>query len=78
MIMLKIINDLFNMPRSITGEPIKKTIKYIKKKIPELYIMRFKSRAKVLIGQSLMNGIFEMHLLKMKKGKKYLILKKIF
>ena len=31
MIMLKIINDLFNMPRSITGEPIKKTIKYIKK-----------------------------------------------
>ena len=37
MIMLKIINDLFNMPRSITGEPIKKTIKYIKKDSRALY-----------------------------------------
>ena len=56
------------MPRSITGEPIKKTIKYIKKN-SELYIMRFKSRAKVFDWTVLMNGIFEMHLLKMKKEK---------
>jgi len=45
--MLEIIKDLFNMPRSITGEPIRKTIKYIKNKIPELNILKFESGAKV-------------------------------
>ena len=44
--MINIIKDLINMPRSITGEPIRKTIKYIKNKIPELEIMRFKSGKK--------------------------------
>ena len=48
--MINIIKDLINMPRSITGEPIRKTIKYIKNKIPELEIMRFKSGKKFLIG----------------------------
>lgn len=41
--MLKIINDLFNMPRSITGEPIRKTLKYIKKETKKLKIIKFKS-----------------------------------
>ena len=34
--MLKIINDLFYMPRSITGEPIRQTLNYIKKKFQNL------------------------------------------
>ena len=41
--MLKIINDLFYMPRSITGEPIRQTLNYIKKKISKLKIIKFKS-----------------------------------
>ena len=44
--MLKIINDLFNMPRSITGEPIRQTLNYIKKKTSKLKIIKFKSGSK--------------------------------
>lgn len=45
--MIKIINDLFNMPRSITGEPIRKTLNYIKNKTSKLNIIKFKSGSKV-------------------------------
>ena len=45
--MLRIIKDLFNMPRSITGEPIKKTLNYIKNEVSNLKILKFKSGTKV-------------------------------
>lgn len=45
--MLKIIKDLINMPRSITGEPIRQTLKYIQNKLPELSVIKFKSGMKV-------------------------------
>ena len=45
--MFRIIKDLFNMPRSITGEPIKKTLGYIKNEISRLKILKFKSGTKV-------------------------------
>ena len=44
--MLNIIKDLFNMPRSITGEPIRKTLKYIKRKTSKLKILKFRSGTK--------------------------------
>ena len=45
--MIKIIKDLFNMPRSITGRSIRQTLKYIKKSIPNLKIIGFKSGTRV-------------------------------
>ena len=45
--MWNIIKDLINMPRSITGEPIRQTLKYINKKIIKLKILKFKSGSKV-------------------------------
>lgn len=45
--MIKIIKDLFNMPRSITGRSIRQTLKYIKKNIPNLKIIGFKSGTRV-------------------------------
>ena len=35
------------MPRSITGEPIKKTLNYIKNEVSNLKILKFKSGTKV-------------------------------
>lgn len=43
----KIIEDLFYMPRSIISEPTKKTLRYIKKEIPKINIIKFKSGKKV-------------------------------
>ena len=45
--MIKIIKDLFNMPRSLMGESTQKTIKYLKKIVPEINVLRFKTGTKV-------------------------------
>jgi aminopeptidase-like protein len=44
--MLKIINDLFYMPRSIMGEPSRQTLFYIKKLVNEIKILKFRSGTK--------------------------------
>ncbi len=41
------IEDLFYMPRSIISEPTRKTMRYIKKHIPKISIIKFKSGKKV-------------------------------
>tara|TARA_B110000967_G_C18898139_1_gene572369 strand:+ start:6 stop:1262 length:1257 start_codon:yes stop_codon:yes gene_type:complete len=45
--MMQIIKDLFFMPRSIMGESTRKTLGYIKKKIPKILIIKFKTDSKV-------------------------------
>ena len=44
--MLKMIRDLFYMPRSIMGEPSRQTLIYIKKLVEEIKIIKFKSGTK--------------------------------
>ena len=44
--MLKMIKDLFYMPRSIMGEPSRQTLIYIKKLVEEIKIIKFKSGTK--------------------------------
>ena len=43
----RIIEDLFYMPRSIISEPTRKTLRYIKKHIPKINIIKFKTGKKV-------------------------------
>ena len=45
--MLEIIKDLFNYPRSITGQATRETLKYIAKKVEKLKIIKFRCGSKV-------------------------------
>ena len=74
--MLKIINDLFNMPRSITGEPIRQTLKYIKNKTLKLKIIKFKSRSKAFDWTVPDEWNIKDAYIKDQKGKKILDFKK--
>ena len=74
--MLKIINDLFNMPRSITGEPIRQTLKYIKNKTTKLEILKFKSRSKAFDWTVPDEWNIKDAYIKDQKGKKVLDFKK--
>ncbi len=47
MTIIKIVKDLFHMPRSIMGEPFKKSLRYIKNLIPEIKIIKFTTGTKV-------------------------------
>ena len=76
--MLKIINDLFNMPRSITGEPIRQTLKYIKNKTLKLEIIKFKSRSKAFDWIVPDEWNIKDAYIKNQKGKKILDFKKNF
>ena len=45
--MLEIIKDLFNYPRSVTGQATRETLQYIAKKVEKLEILKFKCGSKV-------------------------------
>ena len=76
--MLKIINDLFYMPRSITGEPIRQTLNYIKKKISKLKIIKFKSGSRAFDWTVPDEWNIRDAYIKNQKGKKILDFKKNF
>ena len=45
--MLEIIKELFNYPRSITGQATRETLKYIGKKVQKLKVIKFRCGSKV-------------------------------
>jgi len=74
--MFKIINDLFNMPRSIAGEPIRQTLKYIKNKVKKLKIIKFKSGSRAFDWTVPNEWNIADAYIKNQKGKKILDFKK--
>ena len=46
-IMLDIVKELFNYPRSITGQATRDTLKYIERKVKDLKILKFKCGSNV-------------------------------
>ena len=66
------------MPRSITGEPIRKTLKYIKKETKKLKIIKFKSGSKAFDWTVPDEWNIRDAYIKDDKGKKILNFKKNF
>ena len=75
-IMLEIIKDLFNYPRSVTGQATRETLKYIAKKVVKLKILKFKCGSKVYDWKIPDEWNIKDAYVKEKSGKKILDFKK--
>ena len=74
--MLEIIKELFNYPRSITGQATRETLKYIGKKVQKLKIIKFRCGSKVYDWKIPDEWNIKDAYIKDEKGKKILDFKK--
>jgi aminopeptidase-like protein len=74
--MLEIIKDLFNYPRSVTGQATRETLQYIAKKVEKLEILKFKCGSKVYDWKIPDEWNINDAYIKEKSGKKILDFKK--
>ena len=59
--LFSLMQELFPICRSITGNGVRKTLKILKKEI-DLKIVNVPSEPRFLIGKYLMNGTLKMHM----------------
>ena len=74
--MLEIIKELFNYPRSITGEATRETLRYIANKVEKLNIIKFRCGSKVYDWKIPDEWNIKDAYIKDEKGKKILDFKK--
>ena len=74
--MLEIIKELFNYPRSITGEATRKTLRYVANKVKKLNIIKFRCGSKVYDWKIPDEWNIKDAYIKDEKGKKVLDFKK--
>ena len=76
--MLDIVKELFNYPRSVTGQATRDTLKYIERKVKNLKILKFKCGSNVYDWKIPDEWNIKDAYIREKSGKKILDFKKTF